>query len=169
MKPSEIRRLADRSRELATSNVTAPEAFILAQVAWEGLRYRVLIVGHVAQGMSVADARRRLDAKQTWKAANYRAMFKELFGSEPSQSRIVGRTFRETDRTTDLRNRYVHGHSRTSPDIFLKHSRTLWTALEFDWESPLKDLLRDRTDLSGPSNPLGRLRQWKMQIEAPHK
>ena len=165
MEPGEIIRLAGRSRELATSNKTAPEAFILAQVAWEGLRYRILIVGHVAQGLSVADAKRQLDAQKPWNAANYRAIFKELFGSEPSQSRIVGRTFRETDRTTDLRNRYVHGHSRTSPDIFLKHSRTLWTALEFDWEGALRDLLRDKTHLSGPSNPLGRLRKWKKSIE----
>ena len=162
MDPSEIRRLVKQARTLVVDDRSAPEAFLLAYVAWEALKFRILLVGLTARGMTVATSRRHLSEAKVWRAENYDNEFKRLFGSFPSSARTVGKRFGEAKKFAKLRHAYVHGQGRTSPAVFHDAALNVINIVESDWEAPLRDLLK-RFGLPTPTatDPLGRLRASK--------
>lgn len=137
---------------------TSAEAFLLAFVAWEAFKIRVLLVGRTAMGETVAEARKHLDQGQLWRDRAYDEEFASIFGSMPANTRQIGKNYSRMRKLKNLRNRYVHGHSRTSPARFDEATRTILTILKSDWEQPIRQALRKSYGLVHYTNPLGRLK-----------
>lgn len=141
MDPSEIRRLLGIAEMLSRENASTSEAFIVAFVAWEGLKFRILLVGYAARGVKVAEARRLIRAVDVWNVRNYNALFESLFGTRPQNVPVIGRIFNSLDRAMQLRNRFVHGIGRAAPIQFREAYQDICRAIDAGWESALSKLL----------------------------
>ena len=158
MQPNEILRLVEQAKLLAKAPETMPDAFVLSFVAWEGLKVRILVAALKADGHSVAESRAFIRNENLWKSANFDNAFAKLYGSLPSNSMGVGKVFRSLDRATKIRNAYVHGFSRTSPERFQMEFRAIIEAIESDWETLLNQLRRRNRISNLVQHPLSNLR-----------
>lgn len=153
MNPAEIMRLRNVAESLSRRSGHSPEAFLLAYVAWEALKIRILIVGMTATGMTVSSARQLISENQIWKGNNYSSLFEKYFGVLPNSSPGVGHLFAKADSCQKIRNGFVHGSKRVDPDSFRKATETIIQLIDEDWSQLLADLLGS----SIRRNPLGRL------------
>ena len=158
MKPSEIRRLLESSKVALTLEDSAPDAFLLAFVAWEAFQIRVLVVGLAAKGLSVAESYKIIKDRKVWKGTNRDALFQECFESLPRNTKHIGRHYTKALRFKTIRDRYVHGFGRTSPELFIRATEELIGVVEQDWESDLRKLLKQLGRSSTFTNPLGTIR-----------
>jgi hypothetical protein len=140
--PNEIRRLIAHAKVLLVNNQTTPEAFILLYIAWEGLVRRILRVHLAARGMNKEEANLALANARLSSSFGTREAFIEILGSNLNQIKGVGHLFRNLKMLNDLRHRYVHGRSRTSPKIFRTASETLIQILEADWATVNLNVLK---------------------------
>jgi hypothetical protein len=157
MNPSEIRRLVETSKNLDKQSARSPEAFLIAFVAWETLKTRILMVGFCNKGLTARDARTAIKEGEAWKAGNYNKIFLDLFGYLPENATNVGKLFRSTKASQQLRNRYVHGAYRVSPDTFRRCTKDLISVVSADWDSNLAGLLAGHGVVPGTTNPTDRL------------
>lgn len=158
MDPNEIRRLLGAAETLSRAKSSAPEAFLVAFVAWEGLKFRILLVGYAARGVKVADARRLIRDADIWNIRNYNNIFEHLFGARPHNAPQVGRLFNALDGAMRLRNRFVHGTGRAAPIQFRTAYEDICRATNADWESALSKLLTKQSLRPKVTNPLNRIR-----------
>jgi hypothetical protein len=157
MEPSEITRLIENSKVAITRSNTSPDGFLLAYVAWEAFQVRVLIVGLAARGMSVSEAKLYLQREQIWKQHKKDSVFKEVFGAYPCNLKYVGKRFTEANNSSELRNRYIHGTSRTSPKNFADLASKLIEIMEQDWSKDLASLLATKGVTTKYTNPMRRV------------
>ncbi len=159
MKPSEILRLLGAAKILIQDPKTAPEGFLLAYVAWEGFKVRVLIVGLAAEGKSVAEAQKILKERRVWKYKNYQALFLQLFGSNPESAKGIGAQYRSAQLTDRLRGHYLHGAGRTNPQNFVSKTEILISVIESEWAKHLESFLKRAGKPSPYNNPLKFIRR----------
>ena len=158
MDPNEIRRLLATAEILSRDKSSIPEAFLVAFVAWEGLKFRILLVGYAARGLKVAEARRLIRDADIWNTSNYNTLFEYLFGARPQNAPQVGYLFNALDGAMRLRNRFVHGTGRAAPIRFRTAYEEICRATNADWESALSKLLSKRGLTPKVTNPLNRIR-----------
>ena len=158
MDPNEIRRLLGTAEMLSREKSSTPEAFLLAFVAWEGLKFRILLVGYAARGVKVAEARQLLRDADIWNIRNYNTLFEHLFGVRPHNAPHVGRLFNTLDGAMKLRNRFVHGAGRAAPVQFKTAYEDVCSATDADWENALSKLLTKQGLRPKVTNPLNRIR-----------
>lgn len=116
MQPHLIRSSAESALALLEeSERGTPQALLLAWVAWEGLKIRVLVVGLAMQGWRVADIYDVLSDERVHSVAHLRGLFREVFGSYPEGARGIAPTWKAVEEFRDLRNRYVHGTRGAAP------------------------------------------------------
>lgn len=161
MNPSEIKRLILQAKTLSDSSQTAPEAFLLAFVAWEGFKMRLLVAALCANGYSVVEAKALMRSREIWKTGAFETLFAELYGTRPKNSRFVGTKFNSLSRAITMRNSYVHGFSRYSPRSFLVETERLIGLVESDWTSSLNKLRKANGMTGSIGNPLGTLKRTK--------
>jgi hypothetical protein len=159
MHPSEIRRLIRNSKAALRKSVDAPDAFLLAYIAWEAFQIRVLIVGLAASGLRVAEAQKVLKNKKVWRQENKEILFEGLYGSRPSNLKYVGKLFNSANKLKILRDGYVHGTNRTSPDQFRNAALELIRIMDHHWAEDLKKLLETQGYPSSRTDPLGQIRR----------
>ena len=157
MEPSEITRLIENAKVAIARSKTSPDGFLLAYVAWEAFQVRVLIVGLAATGMSVSEAKLHLKREQIWKQQKKDSVFRDVFGANPCNLKFVGKRFIEANNSSELRNRYIHGTSRTSPKNFANLASKLIEIMEQDWSKDLASLLATRGVATKYSNPMRRV------------
>jgi len=157
MNPNEAFRLAQTASELAKNNRNTPEAFLLSYVAWEILRARILIVGLFVHGESVSTASKILISARIWRQSKYDEIFEELFTHLPEQSPGMGKVFREVRRYKRMRDQYVHGSGRYSPETMRMAALRLTEIVKTDWDTDMKKLLKKTGEVAGRANPLTRL------------
>lgn len=158
MDPNEIRRLLSTAETLSREKSSTPEAFLVAFVAWEGLKFRILLVGYAARGVKVSEARHLIRDADIWNIRNYNTLFELLFGSRPQNAPQVGRLFNALDGAMRLRNRFVHGAGRAAPVQFRTAYENICRATNADWESALSKLLAKQGLRPKVTNPLNRIR-----------
>ena len=159
MKPSEIIRLTNSSKRALMDSSSAPDAFLLAYVAWEGLQLRILVAGLFASGKSVSEAYRVIKDRKVWDKVNRNRLFVEVFGANPQNIKYLGKHFKKAESVKNLRDRYVHGFSRTSPQKFKDGTQILLALIEHNWGDDIHRLLKSKVSNNGKLNPLLRLRR----------
>lgn len=116
MQPHLIKSTADTSLALLRLHGRgSPEAFLLAWVAWEGLKIRILVVGLATKGWRVQDVYDVLSAQRVHDHRHVRHIFKQLFGSFPESTPGLGEAWRGIEAFRGVRNRYVHGTRGADP------------------------------------------------------
>ena len=138
---------------------TAPEAFLLAYIAWEAFQIRILIVGLAAKGLKVSEAQKELKEKQVWRQENKDNLFAELFGSRPCNLKYVGKLFNKANKLKILRDGYVHGTNRTGPEQFKNAALELIQIMSHDWSEDLEKLLEAQGFSSSRTDPMGQIRK----------
>lgn len=153
MQPNLIRATANSSLDLlAMRGRGSPEAFLLAWVAWEGLKIRILVVALTQQGWKVQDVYDELSSSRLHTLEHYRTLFKSIFGTYPESTRGVGATWCSIEEFRDVRNRYVHGTRGAAP-LRLEAGTHLITGhvLDPSWLERLAlDVDGDRVNLGAP-------------------
>ena len=92
-----------------------PEALLLAWVAWEGLKIRILVVALAEKGWKVRDVYSALADAKLHSLEHYNAVFKKVVDNYPQQVKNVGRPWRQIEEYREARHRYVHGMRGSSP------------------------------------------------------
>ena len=168
MQPNLIRSTADSSLSLLASRGRGtPEAFLLAWVAWEGLKIRVLVVGLSMQGWKVQDIYDVLSQDKVHAVDHVRGLFKAVFNSYPENARGVGQDWCLIEDFRDVRNRYVHGARGAAP-LRLEAGTHLITqrVLDPSWLAPLTVVVDgERTRLGDPYRRLPSKR-WRYRSRA---
>ncbi len=155
MNPAEIARLAKSALDLAKQSGKSPEGFVIAYIAWEALKVRILLVGMTSKGIPVAKAQVLCTSLKIWQGDNYNKAFKKYFGNFPNNSPGLGQLFKKADSFKNLRNGFVHGSRRTSPAKFREATIQLVAIVEADWGTLLSSLLPKGTK----SDPMQRLQR----------
>lgn len=93
----------------------SPEAFLLAWVAWEGLKIRLLVVGLAMQGWRVQDIYEVLSEQRVHDHRHIRNVFKGISGSFPENTSGMSQAWQQIEAFRDVRNRYVHGTRGADP------------------------------------------------------
>ena len=153
MNPSEILRLIKSARDLSSKSGRSPEAFLIAYVAWEALKIRILLVGLTSRGLSVREGKLLIQESDIWKHGQYQKLFRDHFGSNPENTKSVGKLFNQAEKYTKLRNRFVHGSGSSSPDSFRRAVEEIAQVIHSDWEKCLAPLIPQGSQ----ANPMGRL------------
>ena len=115
MQPNLIRSTAESAQVLLHHRgYGSPEAFLLAWVAWEGIRTRILVVALVMKGWRVKDiypelAHAHPDSRQ------YQRLFRVILGTSPQQIKGTGETWRQIEQFRKTRNAIAHGIGTSSP------------------------------------------------------
>jgi hypothetical protein len=159
MHPSEINRLIRNSKLALKKNANTPDAFLLAYIAWEAFQIRILIVGLAANGLSVTEAQKELRTKQVWRQENKELLFRDLYGSRPSNLKYVGKLFNRANKLKNLRDGYVHGTNRTGPEQFRNAALELIRIMDHNWAEDLRRLLEAQGLNSSRTDPLGQIRR----------
>ena len=92
-----------------------PEALLLAWVAWEGLKIRILVVALAEKGWKVRDVYSALADAKLHSLEHYNAVFKKVVDNYPQQVKNVGKPWRQIEEYREARHRYVHGMRGSSP------------------------------------------------------
>jgi hypothetical protein len=122
-----------------------PEALLLAWVAWEGLRIRVLVValsmhGWRVKGIYPTLASERLTAHASRKTLN------ATLGCSTLQVKTVADIWRAIESHRPLRNKFAHGMGGNSPDRLEAATHFITThALDPEWLAPLPVHIDDAT------------------------
>jgi hypothetical protein len=155
LNPAEILRLSKSAMNLAGQSGRSPEGFVVAYIAWEALKIRILLVGMTANGMSVSEAKKVVSTLEIWQGDKYNKAFKSYFGSFPNNTPGIGRLFNKADSFKSLRNGFVHGSRKTSPAKFREATIELVGIIEADWAKRLGSLLLN----SKNADPMKRLQR----------
>ena len=155
MNPAEISRLAKSALDLAKQSGRSPESFVVAYIAWEALKIRILLVGMTANGMSVSEAKKVVSLLEIWQGDKYSKAFKSYFGLFPNNTPGIGRLFNKAESFKSLRNGFVHGSRKTSPAKFREATIELVGIIEADWGLHLGSLLLNSKNL----DPMKRLQR----------
>lgn len=116
MQPSLIRSTAESSLTLLDARGRgSPEALLLAWVAWEGLKVRVLVVGLAMHGWKVQDIYDAVSTERVHTVEHVRGVFRTLFGAFPENTKGVSKTWQHIEQFREVRNRYVHGARGAAP------------------------------------------------------
>lgn len=146
MRPSDIRRTASAAKRLAEapSNGT-PEAFLLAWVAWEAFRFRVLAVGLAKQGWAMTAIKEFFLNSNLYYDRTYNRAFAKVFGRQPQQLRKeIASVWKACESCRALRHKFVHGMGSTNPDALARATDTLLSAVgDAQWISALTVRLDD--------------------------
>jgi hypothetical protein len=140
MKQSSIRQTAQTARALAAErHYGTPEAFLLAWVAWESLKFRVLAVGLVRQGWRMEAVKEFFDKSSLYTKKDYNKVFGQVFGKHPEQhAGEVGHIWRECEAARRVRHRFVHGMGSSRPQTLSSSTERLLLAVEnVEWLKPL--------------------------------
>ncbi len=140
---------------LSRQSRRSPEGFIVAYIAWEALKIRILLVGMTANGMSVSEARKVISTLEIWQGDKYNKAFKSCFGSFPSNTSGIGKLFNKAESFKSLRNGLVHGGKNASPAKFKEATNELVGLIEADWSQHMGSLLVK----SQNTDPMRRLRR----------
>jgi hypothetical protein len=115
-----------------------PEAFILAWIGWEGLKFRILVVALSMKGWKVSDIQDVFAHPGVHTNEHYRRLFKSIFGAFPNNIKGIGTQWGEAEKYRDLRNKYVHGAKSNHPEKFLSAIENLYSlTTEVEWLSNL--------------------------------
>lgn len=135
MRPNVIQSTAHTAVELTRERGRGtPEALLLAWVAWEGLKVRLLVVGFAKMGWLVQDVYEALESERVGELQVYRRLFKYVYGTFPDNTRVVGTPWRGIEEARVLRHRYVHGMGTASPERLLTATNRIAEAvLDCTW------------------------------------
>jgi hypothetical protein len=139
MNPNEIAHASKAARDLnALYNNGSPAAFVLTWIAWEGLKYRVLVLGLVRMGWQVADVKSVLAESDINTYAKYKKVFNSVFGNYPERIKGISKNWQEAESFRKNRNNYVHGSRGSNPKHLLKSADFLISITEdVSWLSKL--------------------------------
>lgn len=132
MNPSAIRELSKSSRELQQlKRKGSPDAFILAWIAWEGMKLRILAVAQKKKGIKIKDTYAVHKELKLWNEAIFEKQWKKVFGTNPSNmSGKVGKIFREIKTYKKYRDKLVHGKEFGNPTNVEKATLSILHVLE---------------------------------------
>jgi AraC-like DNA-binding protein len=131
MKPSSIDRTIKAALLLQShEKYPSPETLLIAWVAWEQLKNRIIYVGLTKQGWQGQTIDEALREIEFWRSANYKRAFKSVFGSHPEQTKIAGKVWRDIESGLNMRNKFVHGMGQVSPSELSKVTENLFATLE---------------------------------------
>jgi hypothetical protein len=145
MSPSEINRALNAAKLLrSNANYGTAESLMLAYVAWEGLKVRILIAGLAQQGWQQKTFKAAIIGSQFWKARNYNKAFRSVFGKDPEQIAEISKIWKEVNKAEAIRSKYVHGLGQTNPKKLLESYDFLVRIIEdHGWLENLKVILPD--------------------------
>lgn len=116
MQPNLIRSTANSAMTLlGEQDSGTPEALLLAWVAWERLRIRLLVVALCMQGWQVKDVYDPLPSERFHTHPHYDHLFRTTFGAKPQNACDVGQRWQQLESFRKTRNAYVHGTRGGSP------------------------------------------------------
>lgn len=92
-----------------------PEGLLLAWVAWEGLKIRLLVVALAMQQWRVQDINDVLSSEQVHTREHVRRIFRSVSGAFPESTKGIGTTWDQIEQFREVRNRYVHGTRGAAP------------------------------------------------------
>ena len=129
--PSDISRTLSAAKALrANSKYGTPEGLLLAYVAWEGLKIRILAVGLAQQGWRFQTFKSAISDLELWRSKNYELAFASVFGQKPQNTKNLGKIWSRVATAERLRNKFVHGLGQTHPDTIEKSYRFLIEIIE---------------------------------------
>ena len=149
MEPAAIKKTIKAAKTLErNSNYGTPEALLLAYVAWEGLRNRVLICGLSQQGWTVTMFKEAIAGHGFWLKGSYDEGFSSVFGKNPQNLSGVSKIWDEAEKARILRNKFVHGLSKGDPEALWKsYSFLIETISDLSWTKKLEVSLPDGTQV----------------------
>ena len=148
MKPSSIRELTASARALQiTKRQGSPEAFILAWIAWEGMKVRILAVAQKKMGIKIKDTYLSHKELRLWNQVKFENQWKQVFGKKPANmSGVPGKVFREMEKYKKYRDKLVHGKEFGNPINFEKATLSILEILENqEWLKEIKLSVKSKT------------------------
>jgi len=149
MNPSSIRELVASARALQkTKRQGSPEAFILAWIAWEGMKLRILAVAQKKMGKKIKDTYSSHKEIRLWNQAKFENQWKQVFGKKPANmSGLPGKVFREMEKYKKYRDKLVHGKEFGNPINVEKATLSILKILEDqEWLREIKFSIKDKTN-----------------------
>lgn len=118
MNPSAITELTTSAKNLTdTKRKGSPEAFILAWIAWEGSKLRMLAVAQKKQGIKIKETYASHKDKSLWNEKIFEKEWKRVFGEYPASMRgMPGKIFKKINSYKKYRDKLVHGKSFGNPN-----------------------------------------------------
>jgi len=148
MNPSSIRELTASARALQkTKRQGSPEAFILAWIAWEGMKLRILAVAQKKMGIKIKDTYSSHQELRLWNQVKFENQWKQVFGKNPSNmSGVAGKVFREMEKYKKYRDKLVHGKEFGNPINVEKATISILNLLEDrEWLKDLFIVVKDKS------------------------
>ena len=148
MNPSSIRELTASARALQkTKRQGSPEAFILAWIAWEGMKLRILAVAQKKMGTKIKDTYSSHQELRLWNQIKFEKQWKQVFGKNPSNmSGVAGKVFREMEKYKKYRDKLVHGKEFGNPINVQKATISILNLLEDrEWLKDLFIVVKDKS------------------------
>lgn len=148
MNPSSIRELTASARALQkTKRQGSPEAFILAWIAWEGMKLRILAVAQKKMGTKIKDTYSSHQELRLWNQVKFENQWKQVFGKNPSNmSGVAGKVFREMEKYKKYRDKLVHGKEFGNPINVQKATISILNLLEDrEWLKDLFIVVKDKS------------------------
>ena len=148
MNPSSIRELTASARALQkTKRQGSPEAFILAWIAWEGMKLRILAVAQKKMGTKIKDTYSSHKELRLWNQIKFEKQWKQVFGKNPSNmSGVAGKVFREMEKYKKYRDKLVHGKEFGNPINVEKATISILNLLEDrEWLKDLFIVVKDKS------------------------
>jgi hypothetical protein len=148
MNPSSIRELTASARALQkTKRQGSPEAFILAWIAWEGMKLRILAVVQKKMGTKIKDTYLSHQELRLWNQVKFEKQWKQVFGKNPSNmSGVAGKVFREMEKYKKYRDKLVHGKEFGNPVNVEKATLSILKILEDqEWLKEIKFSVKNKT------------------------
>jgi hypothetical protein len=148
MNPSSIRELTASARALQKNKRQgSPEAFILAWIAWEGMKLRILAVAQKKMGIKIKDTYSSHQELRLWNQVKFENQWKQVFGKNPSNmSGVAGKVFREMEKYKKYRDKLVHGKEFGNPINVEKATISILNLLEDrEWLKDLFIVLKDKS------------------------
>jgi hypothetical protein len=148
MNPSSIRELTASARVLQkTRRQRSPEAFILAWIAWEGMKLRILAVAQKKMGTKIKDTYASHNELKLWNQVKFEKQWKQIFGKNPSNmSGVAGKVFREMEKYKKYRDKLVHGKEFGNPINVEKATLSILKILEDqEWLKEIKFSMNNKS------------------------
>ena len=118
MEPAMVRKTLEAAKLIQrNSKYGTAEGLLLAHVAWDGLKNRIIVCGLAQQGWQVKTFKEAIDGQKYWKAENYRRSFNSVFGSDPDQTKGISQVWQLGLKSEKIRNKFVHGMGQANPKV----------------------------------------------------
>lgn len=126
-------------------------AFLMAWVAFEGLKQRILTSALSQMGWQVKTFKTAIRGQRFYKTEVFETSWQKIFDSKPQNIKKLGHRWSKANKAAVIRGNYVHGFGVATPRNLKEHTENLLALVENrSWVSELRVL-----DQNGVVSPIG--------------